>query len=81
MPKLAFFVLLGLAACAASDATQPNAAAPPVATEGWQLPSGKAPSKAEFAAVVAACQDRAKGANQNGPLDQCLTDFGLRRAP
>jgi hypothetical protein len=43
------------------------------------MATGKPPTRAEFAAVVAACQDRAKTANQTGSLDGCLADLGMRR--
>ena len=45
----------------------------------WQTADGKPPSKTEFAAVVAACEDRAKSANESGPIEGCLADYGLRR--
>ena len=48
MPKFVLLVLLGLAACAASDATQPSE------IEGWRNVAGKRPTRAEYAAVVAA---------------------------
>jgi hypothetical protein len=47
----------------------------------WALASGQPPSRNEFAAVVAACQDRAATARANVPLETCLGEFGLRRAP
>jgi hypothetical protein len=77
MRRFAVFILLGLAACAASDAVAPASASTEV--RGWQEASGKPPSQVEFAAVVAACQDRAKSAGRNGPIDTCLADLGLRR--
>ena len=40
---------------------------------------GKPPSKKEFAAVVAACEDRAKAANKSDPIEGCLADYGLHR--
>jgi hypothetical protein len=48
----------------------------------WQTPAGTAPTKTEFAALVAACQDKAKATTttENGPIDGCLADLGLRRA-
>jgi hypothetical protein len=45
----------------------------------WQTAAGKPPSKNEFAAVVAACEDRAKTANKSDPIEGCLADFGLHR--
>ena len=48
---------------------------------GWRLASGKAPSRAEYAAMVAACQDGAVQQEAAKPLDACLADLGLKRAP
>jgi hypothetical protein len=77
MRGVAFFILLSLAACVARDAVVPSSASSEI--RGWQEASGKPPSQAEFAAVVAACQDRARSADRGGPIDDCLTDLGLRR--
>jgi hypothetical protein len=71
MPRCALVLLLGLAACGSSD-TAP--ASRPVSMAGWRMASGEVPTRAEFEAVVASCQDR------GGALDPCLTDLGLRRA-
>ena len=53
--------------------------------QGWRFASGKTPSRAEYAALVAACQDGAVrpavAAGAAGPLDACLTYLGLKRAP
>lgn len=73
MRGIAFLILLSLAGCATPNAVGPASSSSEVA--GWQEASGKSPSRAEFAAVVAACQDRAG----SGPLDGCLADLGLRR--
>jgi hypothetical protein len=77
MRGIALLILLGLAACAARDAAMPASASSEV--RGWQEATGKPPTEAEFAAVVAACQDREKSADQTGPIDGCLGDLGLRR--
>ncbi len=76
MPRLALFLMLGLAACAAADSGGPEAAGD---AQGWRFASGKMPSRAEYIAVVAACRDgpvKRKGS----PLDVCLADLGLKRA-
>jgi hypothetical protein len=73
MPKFAFTVLLGLAACAASDASSG-----PVEMEGWRMVSGKPPTRAEYVAVVAACQDGMLR-RAAGPLNACLAELGLKR--
>jgi hypothetical protein len=77
MRGIAFFTLLSLAACVARDAVAPSSATSEA--RGWREASGKPPSQAEFAAVVAACQDRAESADRGGPIDDCLADLGLRR--
>jgi hypothetical protein len=74
MPRIAFLALLALAACGA-DASDQSAAVPN--PSGWRLASGKSPTRAELAAVVASCQDMTK----SGPIDHCLSDLGLRHAP
>jgi hypothetical protein len=45
--------------------------------DGWRTERGGVPTKAEFTALVASCQDRAKAANDT--FDSCLADMGLRR--
>jgi hypothetical protein len=73
----AFAVLLALCACASSDEVRaPQSAGN---RQEWQLVTGKPPSPHEFAAVVAACQDRELSLQQPGSLDGCLVDLGLRR--
>ena len=79
MPVIAFCVLLGLAACTEADAN-PNAGMV-AEMQGWRLTSGKPPTKAEFAAVVAACESKALPSAQGKPLDACLGDLGLKRTP
>jgi hypothetical protein len=76
MPRIALVVLLSLAACAVTDSSL-NAG--PTDVQGWRLASGKAPSKSEFAAVVAACETRAVPSSDGKPLDACLSDLGLKR--
>jgi hypothetical protein len=77
MRGTAFLLLLSLAACAAPDAGAPGSGLSKIS--GWQEASGRPPSQAEFAALVAACRDRAGGAESGGQLDGCLADLGLRR--
>jgi hypothetical protein len=75
---VAFAVLLALCACASSDEVRaPQSAGN---RQEWQLDTGKPPSPHEFAAVVAACQDREQSLQQPGSLDGCLVDLGLRHA-
>jgi hypothetical protein len=76
MRKMAMVLTLSVAACTASETTQQ--AIPTM--EGWKFASGKAPSRAEYAAVVAACQSGAVRRSQGKALDACLADLGLKRA-
>ncbi len=78
MRGIAVLLALGLVACASTDGMSSANASSEV--RGWQTVAGKPPSQAEFAAVVAACQDRAKTTGQNASTDGCLADLGLRRA-
>jgi hypothetical protein len=77
MRGVASVVLVGLVACATGDAVTPANASSEL--REWQTAAGKPPSKNEFAAVVAACEDRAKTENNNDPIEGCLADYGLRR--
>jgi hypothetical protein len=77
MRGIAFFVVFGLAACAAGDAVAPASASSEL--RQWQTAAGKPPSKNEFAAVVAACEDRTKNSAKSAPIEGCLADYGLRR--
>ena len=77
MRGVMFLVLFGLVACATGDAVSPASASSEL--RDWQTASGKSPSKHEFAAVVAACEDRAKSSNAGGAIEGCLADYGLHR--
>jgi hypothetical protein len=77
MRGVAFVVLFGLVACVTGNAVTPVKASSEL--REWRTSDGKPPSKNEFAAVVAACEDRAKTANKSDPLEGCLADFGLYR--
>jgi hypothetical protein len=46
---------------------------------GWSFASGKRPSRAEYTALVASCQQGAVKLALGKPLDDCLADLGLRR--
>jgi hypothetical protein len=65
--------LLTLSACTTPETA--TATAVPIDSGGWLLASGKAPTKAEFTALAATCQDR------GGAMDPCLANLGLKRAP
>ncbi len=77
MARLAVLLILvpALAACSLID----DEPAAPTDMQGWRFASGKRPSKAEYAAVVAACQDGVVSRTRGQPLDACLADLGLRR--
>jgi hypothetical protein len=47
----------------------------------WQTATSKPPSKDEFAAILAACEDKAKSSNKADSIEDCLVNYGLRRAP
>ena len=72
---LAFAALLALAGCTGSDTDASTAEAAPVDMTGWHLASGKAPTKAEFVALSATCQEK------GGALEPCLSGLGLKRGP
>jgi hypothetical protein len=72
----AVFVLLAVAACAVANDSIGSTSSE---MRDWQTPTGKPPTKAEFAALVAACQDKEKTTTDGGPMDNCLADLGLRR--
>jgi hypothetical protein len=74
MRGVAFVVLLGLVA---GDAVTHARASSEL--HEWQTATGKPPSKNEFAAVVAACEDRAKSSDKSSPIEGCLADYGLHR--
>jgi hypothetical protein len=77
MRGVALVVFLGLLTCATGNAvTSANASSE---LREWQTAAGKPPSKNEFAAVVAACEDRAKTMNKSDPIEGCLADYGLHR--
>ena len=77
MARFAAVVMLGLAACSILDGEEPAAA--PTDMQGWRFTSGKRPSRAEYTAVVAACEQGAVTQGRGKPLDSCLADLGLRR--
>jgi hypothetical protein len=72
-----FVVLFALVACATGGAVTPANASSE--RYEWRTADGKPPSKNEFAAVVAACEDRAKTENKGDAIEGCLADYGLHR--
>jgi hypothetical protein len=71
---LAVAGLLALTACTTPETITASAEIPPDSS-GWRLASGKVPTKAEFTALAATCQDK------GGAMDPCLSNLGLKRAP
>jgi hypothetical protein len=84
MSRFAVLLVLVLASCSLLDFGE-QAAPGSGEMQGWRLASGKPPTRAEYAAVVAACQDgavkRAQAPGSLGALDACLADLGLKRTP
>lgn len=78
MRGLVLLSLFALAACAGGGLFSFGGASSQV--EGWRMPTGKSPSRVEFAAVVAACQDKTHSSGDSAAVEACLTgDYGLRR--
>jgi hypothetical protein len=77
MRGVAVGVLFGIVACATGNAVTPASASTEL--REWRTTDGKPPSKTEFAAVMAACEDRAKTANKSDAIEGCLADYGLHR--
>ena len=84
MPWFPVLIMLVLAACDVFAMSQP-AEIGSGDMQGWRFASGKTPSRAEYAALVAACEDGAVRSRAvvgvAGPLDACLADLGMKRIP
>ena len=79
MRCLSLIVMLLLGACMAAP---PPPADPSIGgIDRWHFRSGKPPTHAEYAALVAACQDGVVTNARGKPLESCLIDLGLRRSP
>ena len=79
MPWFAVLIMLGLAACDLLDTGQQSQFGSGE-MQGWRAASGKPPSRAEYSAIVAACQGGAVPRASSKPLEACLADLGLKRA-
>jgi hypothetical protein len=78
MPRLAAFFAIALLACSSSDSGPlPGRAGGNPAQ--WRFSSGRAPTRAEYLAVVATCEEGAIAQMRGRPIDACLADLGLRR--
>jgi hypothetical protein len=69
-----FAVLLPLALGACTTTETAATATAPSDPGGWLMFSGKQPTKAEFAALAATCEE------MGGAVDSCFTNLGLKRA-
>jgi hypothetical protein len=84
MWRAVVLLILVLAGCGPPDTSRESGSG---ANEirGWKFVSGKRPSRAEYAAFVASCEQGAVRSAQSKPfesgkpLDGCLADLGLRR--
>jgi hypothetical protein len=74
--RIAVVASLTLAACNSSDAAGTTDASSPDPT-GWRMASGKEPTKAEFAALAATCENESKESS----IEACLAELGLKKAP
>jgi len=79
MPIFAVLIMLGVTGCAVFDMSQQGDSGSGE-MRGWRSASGKIPSRAEYAAIVAACQEGAVKRAAAATLDTCLGDLGLKRA-
>jgi hypothetical protein len=80
MPRFVVLLVLVLAGCDVFELNQP-AEFGSGDMQGWRFASGKTPSRAEYAAMVAACQGGSVRAASTAPLDACLADLGMKRTP
>lgn len=80
MCRAAVWVVSGILAAGLAGCAAENEVSGPPEMQGWQGLSGKPPTRAEYTAMVAACQDGAVRRAAAKPLDACLADLGLRRS-
>jgi hypothetical protein len=71
--RFAVLLLLALGACTTSETAVTATPAPDPGD--WLMSSGKQPTKAEFAALAATCEEK------GGAVEPCFTNLGLKRAP
>ena len=69
---------LALAGCGQPDRTRVSGTGVDE-VRGWSLESGKRPSRAEYTALVASCEQGAVRSARGRLLEACLADLGLRR--
>ena len=78
MGRTVVLVMLALADCGPSDGSRVSGAGLN-GMRGWSFTSGKRPSRAEYTAIVASCEQGAVRSARGKPLETCLADLGLRR--
>lgn len=78
MPRIALLAAMALIALSSADTGQAIVTARGNPAH-WRFASGRAPTRAEYVAVVAACQDGAVVHMRHRPLDACLANLGLHR--
>ena len=78
MVRVVAFGMIALAGCNPSDTSRVSGPGGDE-VQGWMFASGKRPSRAEYAALVAACRQGAVRVAPAGQLEACLADLGLRR--
>jgi hypothetical protein len=78
MWRVVLVAALALAGCGPSD-TSPVSGSGGDTVQGWTFASGKRPSRAEYTAIVASCEQGAVQSARGKKLEACLADLGLRR--
>ena len=78
MCRVVLFLLLALPGCGPSDNSAVSGSSRDEVA-GWTFASGIRPSRAEYTAFVASCQQGAIRSARGKPLEACLADLGLRR--
>jgi len=78
MRRAVVLLTLLLAGCGPPDTSRESGAGADE-INGWKFISGKRPSRLEYAAFVASCEQGAIQSTRSKPLDACLADLGLRR--
>jgi hypothetical protein len=71
-------LVVALAGCGRSDGSRLSGSGPDE-MRGWSFASGKRPSRTEYIALVASCQQGAVKSARGKALDDCLAELGLRR--
>jgi hypothetical protein len=78
MWRVVLLPMLALIGCGPSETSQVSASSINE-VQGWTFASGKRPSRAEYTAIVASCEQGAVQSARGRELEACLADLGLRR--